>query len=214
MTVKIITRLIYFSSTGRTKVCNINNITFKSDINFQNSVFESTGKLPDGLFNSLNLHANGHFDECINVQAEWTQTSFTGKYCTVFLDSARVMPDELEDENNQVDSDQRSNWLSIFEALVWLYDGPTLKEPKVRDTDRNSKYLPSADFCIPSSCSMEDFRYAVAQLIGSRAIDNFTDEEGNNYYTSMVAITDEKYCYTKESIKATPQFDGADIAVM
>lgn len=173
-------------------------------------MFESTGKLPDGLFSSGNKHANGLYDECINVQANWTSTTFQGKYCTVFLENALVMPDELEPEQ---EPEQRSNWLTIYEAMTWLYNGPTLKQPKVRDTNLNSKYLASIDFCIPSSCSMEEFRYAVAQLIGSKAIGN-TTHEGNFYYTSMVAVTDENYCYTKEKINATPDFDGADIAVM
>ena len=108
---------------------------------------------------------------------------------------------------------KRSNWVTIYETLTWLYNGPALKHPKVRDTDINSKNLPSVDFCIPTSCSMEDFRSLVVQLIGSRAIGNIT-YEGNFYYTSMVAVTDKNYCYTKEKINATPKFDGADITVM
>lgn len=50
-------------------------------------------------------------------------------------------------------------------------------------------------------------------MIGSRAIDN-TTYEGNSYYTSMVAVSDDKYCYTKEKTNAIPDFDGPDIAVM
>lgn len=175
-------------------------------------MFESTGKLPEGLFGSGNLHANGLFEECIRVQADWTNTSFQGKYCTVYLDSELVMPWELAEETEQIPED-RTNVLSIFESLVWLYNGPTLKQPKVRDTDIYSKYLSSIDFCIPSSCTMEDFRSAVAELIGSRAIDNVT-YNGESFYTAMVSITDERHCYTKESLAATPKFNGADIAVM
>lgn len=173
------------------------------------------GKLPEGLFYGGNVHANGLFDECIGVQAEWTSTSFQGQYCTVFLEEALVMPWELENEPKDPNGNQmgRANWLTIFQSLAWLYDGPALKQPKVRDTDLSSKYLPSVDFCIPSSCSVDDFRSAIAQLIGSRVIGN-TTKDGEFYYTSMVAVTDENYCYTKQKITASQNLDGPEIAVM
>lgn len=149
-------------------------------------MFESTGILPEGFYGSPNLHVNGLFDECINVEADWTDTSFKCKDCTVFICSEMVTLDELA---NEVAENQRSNWLSIFEALVLLSNGLKLKQPEVRDNDRNSGNLPIVDFCISPSCSMEDLRYAAARLIGSRAIDNFTDKGGNNYFTSIMAIT-------------------------
>ena len=176
-------------------------------------MFESTGKVPEAIAGSGNLHAYGLFEECLSVQADWTSTSFQGKYCTVFLGADLVSPDEVEDTSipNQVDS--KTNWLGVMKAIAWLYNGPTLKEPRIRDTDKNSRYLPSVDFCIPSSCSFEDFRSAVAQQVGSRAIGN-TTVDGVFYYTSIVTITDEKYCYTKESVASSPKFNGSDIAVM
>ena len=124
------------------------------------------------------------------------------------------MPWELEEETPAGDEmQQRTNWVGILQVLEWLFNGPKLKQPKVRDTDRNSRYLAGLDYCSPSSCSAEDFRLSIAQLIGSRAIDNTTYND-TNYYTSMVAVNDDNYCYTTEQIKATPNFDGPDIAVM
>jgi hypothetical protein len=178
------------------------------------TVYESTGKFPEALYYSGNFHGLGLFDECVAVQADWTNTSFQGKYCTVFFDSDLVMPEELEEENPVTgDEMQRTNWVGILQVLEWLYNGPKLKEPKVRDTDLNSRYLAALDYCIPSSCTAQDFRLSIAQLIGSRAIDNTTYND-TNYYTSMVAVNDDNYCYTAEQIKATPNFDGPDIAVM
>lgn len=154
------------------------------------AVYESTGRLADGLFNRGNVHAKGLFDQCINVQTEWTSTTFTGKYCTVFLDLETIMPEQLVDETGK-NSSVQVNRLTFFENLDWLYNGPAIKQPKIRDTNLKSRYLTNVDFCIPSSCSMEDLRYAVAQLIGSRAIE-IKNLEGNKTFTSMVAITDEK----------------------
>lgn len=177
-------------------------------------MYESTGQFPEAFYYTGNYHAQGLFDECLSVQATWTNTSFRGKYCTVFFDSALVMPWELEEETPAGDEmQQRTNWVGILQVLEWLYNGPKLKEPKVRDTDRNSRYLAGLDYCIPSSCSAEDFRLSIAQLIGSRAIDNTTYND-TNYYTSMVAVNDDNYCYTTEQMNATPNFDGPDIAVM
>ncbi|XP_059352860.1 nose resistant to fluoxetine protein 6-like isoform X2 [Daphnia carinata] len=181
-------------------------------VDWAKRMYESTGKMPEALYYSGNLHGQGLFDECLSVQAYWTDTSFQGKYCTVFFDSALVMPWELEEETVHYEP-KGTNWVGIWQVLEWLYDGPKLKEPKVRDTDRYSRYLSALDYCIPSSCSAEDFRWSIAQLIGGRAIDN-TTYEGNSYYTSMVAVSDENYCYTKEKITATPSFDGPDIAVI
>lgn len=127
-------------------------------------VYESTGKLPEALHYSGNLHGQGLFDECLSVQAYWTNTSFQGQYCTVFFDSALVVPWELEEEGSENNEAKGNNWVGVLQALEWLYDGPKLKQPKVRDTDRNSRYLAASDYCIPSSCTAEDFRLSIAQL--------------------------------------------------
>ena len=175
-------------------------------------MFESTAQLPEAWHYSGSYHARGLFDECIEAKASWTNTEFRGQYCTVFFGSEKVLPEELE-ETDPATENQRSNWVSILQFFQWLYNGPSLKEPKARDTDYYSRYLPSMDYCIPSSCSAEDFRSSIAQLIGSRTIDNRT-YDGVNYYYSSVTLTDERYCYTQEKIEAPPNFDGPDIAFM
>jgi hypothetical protein len=181
------------------------------------AVFESTGKLPEAWHGSGNLHGLGLFDECLSV-GHWAEMPFHGQYCTVFFDSALVMPWELEEpspkkinsENNEM---QRNNWVGILQGLELLYNGPRLKEPKMRSSDPNSKNLMALDYCIPSSCSAQDFRSSVAQLVGSRVIGN-TTYDGNFYYTSMVTINDENYCYTTEKIHTPPKYNGADITVV
>jgi hypothetical protein len=80
--------------------------------------------------------------------------------------------------------------------------GPDRVDPKVSVADANTYILPSTTFCLPSSCSAADLGQAVAELIGSYVIANY----------SLVIVTDEQYCF-KESNKP-PTFDGATITVM
>lgn len=160
---------------------------------------------------SHNRHVTGSFEECLSIEVNWTETSFQGQYCTVFLEEDIVSPEELDDENLQVE-DQEPN--GILRYLFSQHHGPKLKKPKVSNTEPSSRGLPSVDFCIPSSCSVEDFRSAIAQLVGSGTIGNITSEEGVVYHTSIVTKTDDKYCYTKKKVAAAPEFDGPDIAVM
>ena len=173
--------------------------------------------MPEALYGNGNFHSRGLFEQCLSVQSDWNGVqSFQGKYCTVFFGSDIVLPGELEDASSlekEENKESKTNWVSILQFLQWLYAGPSLKEPKVKDTDYYSQYLPSLDYCIPSSCTVEDFRTSIAQLVGSRTIDNVT-VDGVSYYTSMVTITDDNYCYTREKIATPPKFDGPDIAMM
>ena len=174
-------------------------------------VFESIAQIPESDY-SGSYHARGLFDECIEAKASWNNTEFSGQYCTVFFRTEKVLPEEL-DETNPATENKRNSWMSIFQFLPWVYNGPILKEPKARDTDYYSRQLLSMDYCIPSSCSAEDFRSSIAQLIGSKTIDNIT-YDGVIYYNSMVTLTDERYCYTQEKTEAASNLDGLDIAVM
>lgn len=182
------------------------------------AVFESTGKLPEAWHGSGNLHGLGLFDECLSV-GYWAEMPFHGQYCTAFFDSALVMPWESWKRLVQPRKIQRI--MRCSETIGWgfckawelLYNGPRLKEPKVRSSDLNSKNLMALEYCIPSWCSAQDLRSSVAQLVGSRVIGN-TTYDGNFYYTSMVTINDENYCYTTEKIHAPPKYNGADITVM
>lgn len=104
-----------------------------------------------------------------------------------FFYSELIMPDELVDEIDElkVEAKSKSNWLAMFEVLMLLYNGAALKQPKVRDTDSSIKYLMRTDFCIPSSCTFEDFRSSVAQLIGSRVIGNTSTPPLMGYFITL-----------------------------
>ena len=96
-----------------------------------------------------------------------------------------------------------------------MSQGPKLKEPKVSDTNFLAQFLPGMDLCIPSSCSADDLRRAVAQFVGQEVIYTDIDIENNQTrYYSIVTYADEGWCHTRESVDAPPNFDGPDIAVM
>ena len=130
-----------------------------------------------------------------------------------FFRKEKVLPEEMEETNPSIDENKRNSWASILQFLPWAYNGPIMKEPK-RGTLIITRYIwPASTICIPSSCSTEDFHSSIAQLVGSRTIDNST-YDGIIYYNSMVTLTDERYCYTQEKIAAAPNLDGPNIAVM
>ncbi len=53
---------------------------------FSFTVYESSGKYPEGLFGSGNLQAVGLFDECLDVEAQSFNDTATGYFIsTVFL---------------------------------------------------------------------------------------------------------------------------------
>lgn len=168
-------------------------------------MFDSTGKMPEGLYTLSNVDAPGLFDECLAVKAP----DFTGKYCTIYFRREPVDPSELEGSSSgfSFKPPTRNNWLYFYQILNLLLSGSKLKEPKERDTDIGSGSDPSAGYCIPSSCSAEDFRKSVAQLVGYSALgDNQTG------YSSLVSMTDESECYTID--EAPPTLDAQDITVL
>jgi hypothetical protein len=162
----------------------------------QNLVQESSAKLPPGLFGTNNIHADGLFDECLAVRAP----GFDGQYCIVAFKPTAVDPSEILHTGSFSDEAQRANLITIFQLLGLL--GPDRVDPKVSVADANTYILPSTTFCLPSSCSAADLGQAVAELIGSYVIANY----------SLVTVTDEQYCF-KESNKPST-FDGATITVM
>ncbi len=158
---------------------------------------ESTAKLPPGLFGSNNIHADGLFDECLAVQAP----GFNGKYCSVFfkptaVDQSEILPPGSFNHNRE----ERSNFITIFQLLGFL--GWDRVKPKVSVADANTYIYPSTTFCLPSSCSSADLGQAVAELIGTYVIANY----------SLVTVTDELYCFAENNYPTT--FDGATITVM
>lgn len=105
-----------------------------------------------------------------------------------------------------------SNWAHIIQIVV---DGPIVTQPRQKNTGFASPALPRVDLCIPSSCSYEDLRIAVASFVGKRVFASLNDPETNQtYFVAVSTETGDGYCYTKKEIETTPSFDGPDIAVM
>ena len=172
------------------------------------AVHESSGQYPEGLIGSLEMSAMGLFDECLAVRAP---TGFQGKYCSVFFSTTNVTTgskDENEDLAFEAGQDGRANWITFYQILqlLNLLSPGSLQpiEPKVSDFPITFSvyFTPSIGFCIPSSCSMEDFRTAVAQLVGSYAANG----------QSVLTITDDRFCFVDSN--DPPDFDGPDIAVL
>lgn len=164
--------------------------------------------MPEGFYVLSNSDAPGLFDECLGVR---TPFNYTGKYCTAYFRREPVDPSELQNTTSSKHSapTSRTNWLYFYQLLNLLTQGPMLVEPKERDTDLYSTYDPSAGFCIPSSCSAEDFRKSVAQLVGAQALGDET-----NGYSSIVSMADETECFTLDEVNAPPDLDGPDITVL
>ena len=98
--------------------------------------------------------------------------------------------------------------------LQSLSKGPKLRTPKVNDTNYDGVLLPGIDFCIPSSCSANDFRRAVSEFVGQRVVRSEVDELNETLYYSIVTYAGEDWCHTRESVYKEHNFDGPDIAVM
>ena len=99
--------------------------------------------------------------------------------------------------------------------VQWLnFQSPTLLEPKVFDANYNVQYFPGTAFCIPSSCSPKDLAVAISEFGGQKVVITGVDEDNQTYYYSIGTFTDDRWCYTRESVDAPPNFDGPDIAVM
>ncbi len=74
-----------------------------------------------------------------------------------------------------------------------------------QDGDGGTFRLPRVGFCIPSSCSPRDFRSSIAQLVARHQHHN------NNISLTIITISDENYCYTKNKIASSAQaLEGAD----
>lgn len=106
----------------------------------------------------------------------------------------------------------QGKYCSIFFDLR-TFDGlspgsDTLRKPVEEEPLETVSYfqMASASFCIPSTCSAHDLRSAVAQRIGHRF------DSQMNY--SVVTISNEDYCFTKEKIDSTRKLEGLSIIPM
>jgi hypothetical protein len=154
-------------------------------------VYQSSGRLAEHLIHTGSgyvHHDLGFFDECVSIYP--SDVPFQGQYCTVFFDLTPVS--------------RRQNYEKQNPAIDQSIKSDKEGEPK----NHISNFLmPSIGFCLPSTCSARELRYAVAQRIGYRLIENV------NF--SLVAITNENYCYTNNKLSAhCIKFDNMAIGAL
>lgn len=186
-------------------------------------MYETSGKFPksygkQGPQQNIRSISTGLFDECLTVEAQWSESNFQGQYCTAIFALEPV--DKTDVMNKSVIND---NWIAMYQLPHWFVNNQEseqmLKNPKTKSEDTTSHFyvltLPSISYCIPSSCSGQDFATAVAEQVGRSVLTNVTSTGGLFYSSaSIVTIAGDKYCYTRSTAEGTPDFDGSDIAVM
>jgi len=168
---------------------------------------ESSGKLPDGFVDGfLSGQAMGLYDECLSVRAHVSEAPFQGRYCTVYFATEHV--NESDVSAKSPDRHQLGdNWITLLDFLQTLLSGERIA-PKEADGHFGLISLARGmGICIPSVCSAADVRQAIAQLVGSFPLPG---EKGKR--SSIVTITDERYCYSDDD--PVPSFDGPDIVVI
>ena len=151
-------------------------------------VYESSGRLVEDLIHiegSDNVHHESGLFDEC-LSVESDGINFQGKYCTVFFGLKHKENDGGSTPLDWDDSD----------------------EEEINENMSNFQ-KPSVGFCLPSTCSAGDLRSAVAQLVaaGHRVI--------NEKNFSIVAMSNEKYCYTLEKIHArSTTFDNPTLIVL
>ena len=140
-------------------------------------MYESSGSLTDKLIetNSGNRHHDmGLFKECLAavdpVRDKQIIGSFQAKYCTVFFH-----PKSLINKSSSGDAGERQEMNS--------------NEGEPLNNTSNFVY-PSVAFCIPSTCSAQELRSAVANRV---------------HHLSLVSVTSEDFCYTQEKVQTINQ---------
>ncbi len=154
------------------------------------SLDESTNFMIAGLGN--NVHQSpGLFDQCIASSSP--SGRIRGQYCSVFLSIQPIL-------------EQNDRSLSI--------------EPKVTIAGRPMHVLAptfAADsiigFCLPSSCSAEDLRTAVANKIG-RTTFWTKNKNGTVTLQSILTINHDRFCHSEIKIQEKQELDALCIAFM
>ena len=134
-------------------------------------MYESSGSLTDKLIASGTgnvRHEMGLFDECL---AAVGSPSFEAKYCTVFFDYS-----------NQT-------------MLVSNSGGQSITKQGRLVENMSNFVKPSIAFCIPSSCTADDLRSAVANRISNR-----------RHLSFLSPSTSEDFCHTQSKIKDDATF--------
>ncbi len=110
------------------------------------TVFDATGKIPDGIFDG-NLQTMGGFYSCMDVDGNAESGNFLGKYCLVNLTPSPVEEPSTEkfiiSGDLRVSLDRKCNF-----ALLFFMSVPPMK-PFVGLTMKQG-------FCLPDSCTDED----------------------------------------------------------
>ena len=148
------------------------------------------------LKNSNARYEMGLFDQCLSIRAQTDDDGhdFAGQFCTVFLNVEPLLPHELG-------------------SVVQHQGKKRLAQPRMRELHRLTNPVnkttkdAAIGFCLPSSCSHLDLRSAVAQRVGTTVF----GPDGN---MSIVTITADSYCYTREKLKEQSKLDGSAFVMM
>ena len=135
-------------------------------------------------------HSLGLFDECLSQRTD--SPNFRGQYCTVFVDLEFIAHSKNYNKNN-----------GPQEFINGYQESQIAKTQKTyHEFYSLLGMLPSIGFCLPSSCSAADIQTAIARQIRSRKA-SYTDNR------TLLIVTDEEYCYTREKINGM-KFDWSD----
>ena len=174
-------------------------------------MFESTSLLPQGLHGDgfRNRHSYGLFDECLSIRSadDGDKTAFRGKYCTVYF---RPVPAVLEKVGGLQQQPARDAKTFIEMIEQWGVFKVEMAVAQLADTEYTDSVVSrSSGYCLPSSCTAQDVRQAVADLIGVFAV---ADRLRNGTFVSVETATGENQCYahTDEPVR----LDGASYMVL
>jgi len=146
------------------------------------SVEESSGKLADSFYMN---NAIGVFDQCLTISVNNSGVApFRGRYCSVYFKTELVDKSWVAGADWRVDAKESDGYFGLISPL--------------------SK---GVGLCVPSACSAGDVRHAIARLVG---IFPLPGPQGNT--SSVVTITDDRYCYSEDDPPL--EFDAVDIGVL
>ena len=129
-------------------------------------------------------NAIGLFDQCLSIRVNTSGVGpFRGRYCSVYF-KTEALDESSVSASWRVEPKQSDGYFGLVNPISQ-----------------------GVGLCVPSVCSAADVRHAVAQLVG---IFPLPGPRGNR--SSIVTITDERYCYSEDDPPL--EFDAADIAVL
>lgn len=159
-------------------------------------MYEASGKLSEDFYNFTSVgirgsrtsrHETGLFDQCISIGLD----EFEGQYCTLLFEVEPVTKDELLNDGKRRETFPKIR-NSISQSLIF--------------PDSISSILGTIEFCLPSSCTAQDLKTAVSQIVGMNNIG-----PGNNY--TVVTIGNDNYCHSREKIESSFNLKEAAILI-